>query len=392
MLISFGLILFIGYILGNFSLKLKLPSLVGMMIGGILLGPFAFDLLSQQVMDISSDIRSIALIVILIRCGLALDINKIKKVGVSAILLSFIPATVEIMAVVFLGQKFLGLQLIEAFILGTVLAAVSPAVIIPRMLKIQKEGYGKDRHVPELVMIGSSMDDIFVLILFSTGISFYIDYNFSLIQIGKIPVAIILGGLVGGLVGKLFVYLFKKYSFSDTVKVILLLSFSFIFYGGQDYINRFLPISSLVSIIVMGVVIFNCYKKLAIRLSERFRKLWVVAEIFLFVLVGATVDVKLLIDGWGVGLFVISMALAFRIVTVQLCLINTSFNKKEKLFIGISYIPKATVQAAIGAIPLSLGVENGDTILVIAVVAIMFTAPLGGFLIDSLYNKLLEKL
>ncbi len=389
MLVSFGLILCVGYICGLISSKLKLPSLVGMIFAGVLMGPSAFNIISSNVMDISSDIRAMALIIILIRCGLALDINKVKKVGVTAILLSFIPATIEIIAVVFLGVKILGLTLVEAFILGTVLAAVSPAVIIPRMLKIQKEGYGKERHIPELVMVASSMDDIFVIILFSTAIGLYFDFSVNVGDIVTVPLSVIIGGFFGYIMGRVFVFLFKKYTITDTNKIIFILSFSFIFYGSQDFFNEYIPISMLVSIIMVATVIYNYHRPLAIRLSEKFRKMWVVAEIFLFVLVGATVDLTVIVNNGGLAIIIIVIALIFRIITVAICLSNTKFNKKEKLFIGISYIPKATVQAAIGGIPLSMQVNNGNLILAVAVVAIIVTAPVGGFLIDRLYKKLL---
>ncbi len=389
MLVSFGLILCVGYICGLISSKLKLPSLVGMIFAGVLMGPSAFNIISSNVMDISSDIRAMALIIILIRCGLALDINKVKKVGVTAILLSFIPATIEIIAVVFLGVKILGLTLVEAFILGTVLAAVSPAVIIPRMLKIQKEGYGKERHIPELVMVASSMDDIFVIILFSTAIELYFDFSVNVGDIVTVPLSVIIGGFFGYIIGRVFVFLFKKYTITDTNKIIFILSFSFIFYGSQDFFNEYIPISMLVSIIMVATVIYNYHRPLAIRLSEKFRKMWVVAEIFLFVLVGATVDLTVIVNNGGLAIIIIVIALIFRIITVAICLSNTKFNKKEKLFIGISYIPKATVQAAIGGIPLYMQVNNGNLILAVAVVAIIVTAPVGGFLIDRLYKKLL---
>lgn len=391
MLMSLALIFLIGMMMGSIFSKLKLPSLLGMLITGIILGPHVLNLLDSTILSISPDLRQIALVIILTRAGLALDIEDLKKVGRPAILMCFVPAVFEIAAFCLLGPKFLGLTLLEAAILGTVIAAVSPAVIVPKMLKLMETGYGTKKSIPQLIMAGASVDDIFVIVLFTSFTGIATGGSFSPMTLIQIPISIILGLLLGIILGSILVYLFKKIHIRDSMKVIIILSVSFIAITLEHTLKGIVPVSGLLAIMSIGGTILKSYGKLAKRLSMKYTKLWVGAEIFLFVLVGATVNIKYAMTSGVMAIVLILCCLIFRMIGVLFCLIKTELTIKERLFCMIAYAPKATVQAAIGAIPLSLGLACGEIVLTVAVLAILISAPLGALGIDMTWNRFLTK-
>jgi len=389
MFLSLALILFCGFALGGIMQKLRLPALLGMMITGIVLGPYVLNLISPSILDISDDLRKIALIVILIRAGLALDLKELKKVGRPAILMCFVPATIEMAAVTVFAPMLFGISYLEAAIMGAVLAAVSPAVVVPRMLKLIENGYGVKKGIPQLIMAGASVDDVFVIVLFTSFAGMFKGQGFDVIELLKVPVSIVLGLAIGILSGIILVWLFRKIHMRDTVKALLLLGASFLFVSLETAIKDAVPLSGLLAVMALGATIYKQYGGLAKRLSSKYAKVWVGAELFLFVLVGAAVDIRTLASVGVASVALVGVAIAFRMVGVILCLMKTKLNRKEKLFTAISYLPKATVQAAIGGIPLALGIPAGNTILTVAVVAILTTAPIGAIGADLTYRKLL---
>jgi NhaP-type Na+/H+ or K+/H+ antiporter len=391
MLLSLALIFTVGLILGEIFGKVKLPRFLGMILTGVVLGPFVLGLISDDILSVSSELRTIALVVILLRAGLSLDISDLKKIGRPAILMSFIPATLEIIAVVIFAPMLFGISYLEAAILGTVLAAVSPAVVVPKMIKLMNEKYGYDKRIPHLVMAGASVDDIYVIVLFTSFLAMYNTGVSSLSSILLVPVAIIVGIVVGIIVGYFLSYFFAKFRVRDTIKVLIILAASFFVLSFEELINDFIPMSALLSVMVIGIVFLNQSEERALRLRGKFDKVWVFAELVLFVLVGAAVDISVALDAGLFALALLTVELIFRFAGVQLCLIKTNLNQKERMFTGISYLPKATVQAAIGAIPLAMGVESGELILALAVLAIIVTAPLGAIGIDLTYKKFLSK-
>ena len=386
MLLSISLILIIGMSLGYICQKLKLPSLLGMLITGMILGPYVLNLLDPSILAISADLRKIALIIILTRAGLGLDLSGLKKLGRPAFLMCFVPATCELLGIVLLGPKLLGLTTLEAAIMGAVLAAVSPAVVVPRMVKLMDEGY---KDIPQLILAGASVDDVYVIVLFSTFIGMIQGQGANIMSFINIPISIILGILIGLLLGYVLAIFLKKIHIRDTSKVLIILSISLLLVVLEDSLTTSITFSSLISIMFIGVGLKRNREVVAKRLSIKYGKLWVGAEVFLFVLVGATVNINYLSHVGFKALLLILLALIFRMFGVFICLLNTKLNKKEKLFAMIAYTPKATVQAAIGGIPLSLGLSCGDIVLTVAVLAIVLTAPLGAFAIDLSYKKLL---
>lgn len=387
---SIGVLLLCGLLLGSICSKLRLPSLVGMLIVGIVLSPYALDLLSPELLNISADLRQLALIIILTRAGLSFDLAELKKNGRSAIILCFVPALCEIVGYVVFGTWLLDMTWKGAAIMGCVMAAVSPAVIVPRMLKLKEEGYGTNKGIPQMLMAGASADDIFVIVLFTSLVALPSDKGFDFGILWKIPCSIILGTGVGLLFGWLFAKFFKKVHIRDSIKVILLICFSIFFITVENLIESVVPFSGLLAVIAMCAMLYRHHGVCAKRLSVKYNKLWLVAEIFLFVLVGAEVDVRFAIQAGAMILAVMGLAMIFRLLGVWLCVVGTKLNRKERLFCMIAYIPKATVQAAIGAIPLSMGLACGQTVLTAAVLAILITAPIGAFLIDLFYKKLLS--
>lgn len=391
MLFSLALILLFGIALSGIFNRFKIPGLLAMIITGIVLGPYILNLISPSILNISRDLRQIALIVILTRAGLSLDIKDLKKVGRPAILMCFIPATFELLAIVILAPIFLHISVIEASILGTVLAAVSPAIVVPRMIRLIESGYGKEKSIPQIVMAGASVDDVFVIVLFTAFMGMYQGKSFDAFSLILIPLSIILGLLLGIITGIILSIIFKRLHLRDTIKVMIILSMSFLFITIESFLKPYIPVSGLLSVMALGGTIFKNNPILAKRLLGKFSKIWVVAEIFLFVLVGAAVNINSLIDVGLMSVLLILCALIFRVVGVNISLIKTNLNQKEKLFTSIAYLPKATVQAAIGSLPLASGVKSGDAILSLAVLAIMITAPLGAFCIDYSYKKLLSR-
>lgn len=372
--------------LGYICQKLKLPSLIGMLLTGIILGPYVLNLLDPNILAISGDLRKIALIIILTRAGLGLDLSALRKLGRPAILMCFLPATFELLAVLLLAPTLLDLSPLESLILGSVLAAVSPAVVVPRMVKLMDEGY---KGIPDLILAGASVDDVYVIVLFSTFIGMAQGQGANIMSFINIPISIFLGILIGLLLGYVLAFFFKNIHIRDTSKVLIILSISLLLVVLEDSLTTSITFSSLISIMFIGVGLKKNREIVAKRLSIKYGKLWVGAEVFLFVLVGATVNINYLTHVGFKALLLIILALIFRMFGVFICLLKTKLNKKEKLFAMIAYTPKATVQAAIGGIPLSLGLACGDIVLTVAVLAIILTAPLGAFAIDLSYKKLL---
>ena len=391
MLFSISLILLLGMSMGWICQKCKLPGLLGMLVTGIVLGPYVLNLLDGSILGVSTELRKIALIIILTRAGLGLDLSGIKKIGRSAVLMCFVPASFELLGIVLLATKLMGLSFLEAAIMGSVLAAVSPAVVVPRMVKLMDESYGVKEGIPQLILAGASVDDVYVIVLFSTFVGMIQGEGVSALSFIKIPFSILFGIVIGLCIGFLLAYFFKKVHSRDTSKVLVILSISFLLVVVEDKLKSAIPFSSLIAIMFIGIGLQRKRVKVAKRLSAKYGKLWVVAEVFLFVLVGATVNIGYLGNVGLKAFIVIIGALAFRMLGVFVCLLGTSMNKREKMFVMIAYTPKATVQAAIGGVPLALGLACGNAVLTVAVLAIVLTAPLGAFAIDLSYKKLLTQ-
>ena len=391
MLLSVALILVVGMFMGWLCRKIKLPSLLGMLLTGILLGPYVSNLIDTSVLGISAELRKVALIIILTRAGLGLDLTGLKKIGRPAVMMCFVPATFELASMLLIAPSLLGLSLLEAAILGSVLAAVSPAVVVPRMVKLMEEGYGTKRGIPQLILAGASVDDVYVIVLFSTFTGMMQGETVSVMRFINIPFSIFAGMAVGLLAGRLFAVYFEKIHIRDTTKVLLILSASFLLVVIEDELHTSLTFSALIAIMFIGIGLQKYRGEVAERLSVKYGKLWVAAEVFLFVLVGAAVDINYIGTVGIKAVVVIFGALLFRMAGVFVCLFHTGFEKKEKLFTMLAYTPKATVQAAIGGIPLAMGFACGDVVLAVAVLAIVLTAPLGAFAIDSTYKNLLKR-
>lgn len=391
MLLSISLILILGMFMGWICQKIKLPSLLGMLITGIVLGPYVLNLLDDSILGISAELRKIALIIILTRAGLGLDLSGLKKIGRPAVLMCFVPASFELIGMILLAPKLMGLTVLEAAIMGAVLAAVSPAVVVPRMVKLMDEGYGVNEGIPQLILAGASVDDVYVIVLFSAFVGMMQGEGASILKFVNIPISIFLGIAIGLLIGVLLAYFFKKMHIRDTSKVLIILSISFLLVVMEDKLSTPITFSALIAIMFIGIGLQKKRETVAKRLSVKYGKLWVAAEVFLFVLVGATVNIGYLGKVGVKALIVIIGALVFRMFGVFVCLLGTSLKRKERLFTMLAYTPKATVQAAIGGIPLALGFTCGDLVLTVAVLAIVLTAPLGAFAIDLSYKKLLNR-
>ena len=391
MLLSISLILIVGATMAWLCRKIRLPSLLGMLVTGIILGPYVTNLLDNSILGISIELRKIALIVILTRAGLGLDLSGLKKIGRPAVLMCFIPASFELIGIILLAPKLMGLTMLEAAIMGAVLAAVSPAVVVPRMVKLMDEGYGVEEGIPQLILAGASVDDVYVIVLFSTFVGMMQGKGASIISFINIPVSIFLGIMIGILLGLLLADFFKKIHIRDTSKVLIILSITFLLVVIEDKLTTVITFSALITVMFIGIGLQRKNKTVAERLSIKYGKLWVAAEIFLFVLVGATVNIGYIGKVGVKAIIVIVGALIFRMLGVFVCLLGTRIKGKEKLFAMVAYTPKATVQAAIGGIPLALGFSCGDTVLTVAVLAIVFTAPIGAFAIDLSYKKLLQR-
>lgn len=391
MFTSLALIFLCGLLFGTLFSKLKLPPLLGMLLTGIVLGPYALSLLDPSILSISADLRQLALIIILTRAGLNLDLASLKKVGRPAILMCFVPACFEIGGMLLLAPPLLHISLLEAAIMGTVVAAVSPAVIVPKMLHLMETGYGTKQSIPQLIMAGASVDDVFVIVLFTSFTGLAQGQQISAVSFLSIPVSILLGLLVGAIIGVLLALLFARFHMRDSVKVLLILSLSFLLVALENTVKSTVPFSGLLAVMSLNIAVQRKRTEVAVRLSAKFSKLWVAAELILFVLVGATVNLSYVATAGLAAVAVILGVLLFRMLGVCVCLLKTTLQKKERLFCMLAYLPKATVQAAIGSLPLSMGLACGNIVLTVAVLSILITAPLGAFLIDLTYKKLLKK-
>ena len=391
MLTSLAYILLLGLLLGALAGKLRLPPLIGMIFAGILLGPSCLDLLSDSLLGISADLRQLALIIILTRAGLSLDVAALKRVGRPAVLMCFLPACFEIAGMVLLAPRLLGVSTLDAAIMGAVVGAVSPAVIVPRMIKAAEEGYGTGKGIPQLVLAGASVDDVFVIVLFTMFTGLASGQGASPLALAGVPVSILSGALAGLGLGAVLAACFKRFHMRDSVKVVILLSLAFLLVAAEDALEGRFPFSGLLAVMGMGVGLQRFRGEVAVRLSAKFSKLWVAAEVALFVLVGAAVDLKYAAAAGAAAVLAVLGALCFRALGVLPCVAGSGFTGREKLFCVLSYLPKATVQAAIGGVPLAMGLGCGQIVLTVAVAAILVTAPLGALAIDASYKKLLTK-
>ena len=392
MLTSIAVILLLGLLAGWLFSKIKLPSLLGMILVGILISPYCLNMVDESILAISGDLRQIALVIILTRAGLSLNLTDLKKVGRPAVLMCFVPATIEMIGTVILAPILLDVSILEAAIIGSVIAAVSPAVVVPRMIKLIEDGYGKNKSIPQLILAGASVDDVYVIVVFTAFTTLASTGEISATSFLKIPISILLGIALGVFVGILLVWFFKKYHMRDSVKVLIILSISFLLLELQNRLDGIVSVSGLLAIMSMGITLNQKYNILAKRLSVKYNKLWLGAEVFLFVLVGIAVNMKYAVSAGIVVIVLVVCALVFRMIGVAISLVKTELNKKERLFCAVAYTPKATVQAAIGTIPLSMGLACGDIVLTVAVISILLTAPFGAICVDNLYKKLLSKL
>ena len=395
MLTSLSLIFLVGLALGAICQRLKLPRIIGMLVTGILLGPYVLDLLDPSILSISSELRKMALIIILLKAGLSLDLKDLKKAGHSAVLLSFVPASCEIIGYLLFAPVILGISRVDAAVMGAVLAAVSPAVVVPRMVTLMEKKYGTQKAIPQMILAGASCDDIVVIVLFTTLLGMAQGGSANVMDFINIPVSIVLGILLGVSFGY-GLYLFFETSYAhkhcvrNSMKVIIVLGFSFLLIAIEEWSDGIVSVSGLLAVVAMACVLkLKSTAFVSKRLSEKFGKLWLAAEVILFVLVGAAVDIRYTLNAGLAAIFMILIALLFRAFGVLLCTVKTSLTLKERLFCVIAYLPKATVQAAIGSVPLAAGLPCGNIILSVAVLAILITAPLGALGIDGSYKKLL---
>lgn len=397
MLTSLALIFLVGLCMAAICQKLKLPRIIGMLVTGMVLGPYVLDFLDSSILSISAELRKMALIIILLKAGLSLNLNDLKKVGRPAVLLAFVPASFEIVGYVLFAPIFLGISRIDAAVMGTVLAAVSPAVVVPRMVQLMEEKYGTKQSIPQMIMAGASCDDIFVIVLFTTFLGMAQGAKVSLLRFVNVPVSIFLGILLGAVIGyvlyRFFETAYKHQNYvRNSTKVILVLGVSFLLTAVEGWLDGKVAVSGLLAVVSMACVLkAKCIPAVSKRLSEKFGKLWIAAEVILFVLVGAAVDLRYTAAAGGFAVLVIFLSLIFRMAGVFVCVLGTGLSWKERLFCAISYLPKATVQAAIGSVPLVAGLGCGKMILSVAVLAILITAPLGALGMDLTYKKLLAR-
>ena len=390
MLTSLSLVFLLGMLLSRAFQKIRLPGLLGMLLTGMILGPYALNMLDGSILGISADLRQIALIIILTRAGLSLDIQDLKKVGRPAVLMCFVPACFEIMGMILLAPQLLGISVLDAAIMGAVVGAVSPAGIVPKMLNLMEKGYGVKKSIPQLILAGASVDDVFVIVLFTAFTGLAQGGTFSPASILSIPVSIGTGIAAGGLAGILLALFFQKVHIRDSAKVVILLSISFLMIELENRLKGYLPFSGLLAVMSIGIALQKKRYEAAARLSVKYSKLWVAAEVLLFVLVGATVDISYALKAGAAAVILIFGVLIFRMAGVFFCLLGTDINRKERLFCMIAYMPKATVQAAIGGVPLAMGLGCGKIVLTVAVLAILITAPLGAFGVEQTYKRLLK--
>ena len=397
MLTSLAFIFLVGLAMGAICQKLKLPRIIGMLVTGIVLGPYVLDLLDPSILGISADLRKMALIIILLKAGLSLDLADLKKAGRSAVMMAFVPASFEIVGYIVFAPMILGVSRVEAAVMGAVLGAVSPAVVVPRMVGLMEKKYGTKKAIPQMILAGASCDDIFVIVLFTTFLSMAQGGSAHVMDFVNIPISIVIGVLLGAVVGYAL-YLFfetayaRKHCVRNSMKVIIVLGFSFLLIAIEGWLEGKVSVSGLLAVVSMACVLkFKSTEFVSKRLSEKFGKLWLAAEVVLFVLVGAAVDIRYTLSAGLAAVLMIAVALVCRTVGVLLCVTGTQLSWKERIFCVIAYLPKATVQAAIGSVPLSAGLPCGKIILSVAVLAIIITAPIGAIGIDCSYKTLLEK-
>ncbi len=391
MLFSLAVIFLVGSLLGKIFEVFGLPRLIGMLLTGIVLGPYVGNVIAGSLLSISADLRQIALIIILTRAGLSLNLNDLKQVGRPALLLCFVPATLEILGTILLAPRLLGFNILQAAVLGTIIAAVSPAVVVPKMLGLMQKGYGVKKSIPQMVLAGASVDDVYVIVLFTAFTSLAMGGSVRPIAILTVPIAIGTGILVGALCGLLLTKLFSRLHMRDTTKVGILLSVAFLLVSLEQVLEGIVGFSGLLAVMALGVVLQQRMPKVSNRLSRKFSKMWVGAEVLLFVLVGATVNISYATKAGLAAILLIGGALIFRVAGVFISLWKTELTRDERVFTAIAYMPKATVQAAIGGIPLAMGIPGGEIMLTVAVIAILVTAPVGAILIDSTHKRLLAK-
>ena len=391
MLLSIALILLAGMFMGWLCKKIRLPGLLGMLFTGIILGPYVLNVIDDSILNISADLRKIALIIILTRAGLSLDIKDLKKVGRPAILMCFVPACFEMAGMILLAPRILGISTLDAAIMGAVVAAVSPAVVVPKMIKLMEEGYGVKKGIPQLILAGASVDDVFVIVMFTAFTGLAQGESVSVKSFVNVPLSVITGALAGLAVGYLLAKFFERVHIRDTSKVMILLSVSFILVTAEDYFSNVIPFSALIGVMAAGVSLQKKREVVAKRLFSKFNKLWAVSEIMLFVLVGAAVDIQYAVKAGAAPVLLVLAVLVFRMAGVLVCLLKTRLNRKERTFCMLAYMPKATVQAAIGGMPLAMGLSCGNIVLSVAAIAILITAPLGAFCIDATYRRFLQQ-
>lgn len=397
MLTSLALIFLVGLSAAAICGYLHLPRIIGMLFTGIILGPHVLGLLDDKILSISSELRQIALIIILLKAGLSLNLADLKKVGRPAVMMAFVPASFEICGYLLCAPMILGITRIESAVMGAVLAAVSPAVVVPRMVQLMENRYGTEKSIPQMILAGASCDDIFVIVLFSTFAGMAQGGTADFTQFLNVPVSIVLGILLGAAVGYLLSLFFetayaKEHYVRNSMKVIVVLGLSFLLMAVETWAKPYVSVSGLLAVVSMACVLkMKCPKSVPGRLSEKFGKLWIAAEVVLFVMVGAAVDIRYTATAGGAAVVMILLALIFRAAGVCVCMAGTALNKKERLFTVIAYLPKATVQAAIGSVPMAMGLSCGQIVLSVAVLAILITAPLGAIGMDVTYRRLLKR-
>lgn len=392
MLGSLGLIILLGLVVSKLFEKYKIPGLVGLLILGIVIGPYVMNLLHPNILKISGDLRKVSLIIILLRAGLGINKEDLKKVGAPALKMSCIPGLIEGFFIAFASVKLLNFSFIQGGILGFIIAAVSPAVVVPSMLNLIEKGVGTDKRIPTLILAGASIDDVFAITIFTAFLGLYSGININIgMELLNIPISIFLGVLCGIVLGFILVKLFKRSNIIDTRKGLLILSTSILLTELENILKSKIEIASLLGVMTMGFVIAEKIPKVGRKMSVTFNRIWIFAEILLFVLVGAEVNIYVAINAGKIGAIILFIGLLGRSIGVMISLLGTNLNWKERMFCVISYMPKATVQAAIGGIPLSLGVQSGDIILAMAVLSILITAPLGAIGINFSAEKLLEE-
>lgn len=397
MLTSLALIFLVGLSFAAICQMIHLPRIIGMLLTGIILGPYVLDFLDPSILSISAELRKMALIIILLKAGLSLNLKDLKQVGRPAVLMSFVPATFEIIGYVIFAPIILGISRVSAAVMGAVLAAVSPAVVVPRMVNLMEEKYGTDKSIPQLIMAGASCDDIFVIVLFTTFLGMAQGEGARIADFINIPVSIVLGVILGAIVGLILSLFFEtayahKHCIRNSTKVIIVLGVSFVLVAIEGWLTDIVAVSGLLAVVSMACMLkVKCPQSVSGRLSEKFGKLWIAAEVILFVLVGAAVDIRYMAKAGIYAVVMIFVALIFRACGVVCCMIKTKLSFRERMFCVMAYLPKATVQAAIGSIPLAAGLECGQIVLSVAVLGIIITAPLGAFLMDISYKKLLNK-